>query len=68
MKRLSHECYQGLILKRFGKIWEAPPADAVPSQILVDITGHEDHSQVFSYAERTYGQLVAVHVGKLIGA
>ena len=68
MKSLSHECHQGLVLKRFGKKWEVPPAYAVPRQILVDIAGHEDHSQVFSYAERAVGQFVAVHVGELIGA
>jgi len=68
VKSLPHECHQGLVLKRFGKKWKAPPAYAVPCQILVDIAGHEDHSQVFSYAERADGQLVAVDVGKLIGA
>ncbi len=68
MKSLSHECQQGLVIKRFGKKWEVPPAYAVPCQILVDIAGHEDHSQVFSHAERAGGQLVAVDVGKLIGA
>ena len=67
-KRLLHECHQGLVLERFGKKWEVPPVYAVPCQILVDIAGHEDHSQVFSHAERADGQLVAVHVGELIGA
>ena len=68
MKSLSRECHQGLVLKRFGKNWEVPPAYAVSCQILVYIAGHEDHPQVFSHAERADGQLVAVHVGELIGA
>jgi hypothetical protein len=37
MKRLLHECQQDLVIKRFGKKWEVPPAYAVPCQILVDI-------------------------------
>ncbi|HYM88695.1 MAG TPA: hypothetical protein VES92_06215 [Nitrospiraceae bacterium] len=68
MKSLSHECHQGLVLKRFGKKWEFPPAYAVSCQILVDIAGHEDYSQVFSYVERADSQVVAVHMGELIGA
>ena len=68
MKSLSHECHQGLVLKRFGKKWEVPPAYAVSCQILVDIAGHEDHSQVFSYAERADGQLMAVDVGEFVVA
>ena len=68
MKSLSHKRHQGLRLKRFGKKWEGSPAYAVSCQVLVDIAGHEDDSQVFSYAERADGQLVAVHVGELIGA
>ena len=43
-----------------------PPAYAVPCQILVDIAGHEDHSQVFSHAERADGQFMAVDVGELL--
>ena len=68
MKSLSHECYQSLVLKRFGKKWEVSPAYAVPFQIPVDIAGHEDHSQVFPYAERADGKFMAVDVGELIGA
>jgi hypothetical protein len=68
VKSLSHDCYQGLVLKRFEKKWEVPPVYTVPFQILVDIAGHEDHSQVFSNTERTDGQFVAVHVGELVGA
>ena len=68
MKSLSHECYQSLVLKRFGKKWEVSPAYAVPFQIPVDIAGHEDHSQVFSHVERADGQLVSVHMRELIGA
>jgi len=67
VKSLSHECHQGLVLKRFGKKLEGPTAYAVPCQILVDIARHEDHSQVFPHAERADGQLVAVDVGELIG-
>ena len=67
-KSLLHERQQGLVLKRFGEKWEVPPAYAVSCQIMVDIAGHEDDSQVFPYAERADGQLVAVHVGELIGA
>jgi hypothetical protein len=33
---------------------------------MVDIAGHEDDSQIVSYAKRADGQLVAVHMGKLI--
>ena len=62
MKSLLHECQQGLILKWFGEEWEVPPTYAVPCQILVDIAGHEDDSQIFPYAKRADGQLVAVHV------
>ena len=68
MKSLLHERQQGLALKRFGEKWEVPPAYTVPCQIMVDIAGHEDDSQIFPYAERAEGQLVAVHVGELIGA
>lgn len=68
MKRLMHECHQGLVLERFGEKWEVPPAYTVPCQILVDVAGHENYSQVFPYAERADGQLVAVNMGKLIGA
>ena len=68
MKSLSHEWNQSLVLKRFGKKWEVPPAYTVPCQILVDIAGHEDHSQVFSYVERADGQLVAVDVGEFVVA
>ena len=68
VKSLSHECHQGLLLKRFGKKWEVSPAYAVPCQILVDIAGHKDHSQVFSHVERADGQLVPVHMWELIGA
>ena len=30
VERLSHERQQGLLVKRFGKKWEVPPAYAVP--------------------------------------
>ena len=68
MKSLLHECHQSLVLKRFGEKWEVAPAYAVPCQILVDVAGHENYSQVFPYAECADGQLVAVDMGKLIGA
>lgn len=68
MKSLSHECHQGLVLKRFGKKWEVPPAYAVSCQIPVDIVGHEDHSQVFSHAERADRQFMAVDVGEFVVA
>jgi hypothetical protein len=68
LKSLSHECYQSLLIKGFGKKWEVSPAYAIPCQILVDIAGHEDHPQVFSYTERAEGQLVAMYVRELIGA
>ena len=67
MESLLHECHQGLTLKRFVKKWKVPPAYAVSCQILIDIAGHEDHSQVFPHAERADGQLMAMHVGELIG-
>jgi hypothetical protein len=35
---------------------------------MVNIAGHEDHAQVFSHVESSDSQLVAMHVGKLIGA
>jgi len=56
------------VLERFGKKGKVSPVYAIPSQIVVYIAGHEDHAQVFSHAERTDGQLVAMHVGELIGA
>ena len=68
MKSLLHKCQQGLVLKRFGEKREGPPANAVPCQILVDIAGHEDNSQIVPHAKRADGQLVSVHVGELIGA
>ncbi len=68
MKSLLHECHQGLVLKRFGDKREVPPAYAVPCQILVYVAGHENDSQVFPYVECADGQLVAVDMGKLIGA
>ena len=68
MKNLIHECQQGLSLKWFGEKWEVPSTYAVPSQVLVDVAGHEDYSQIFPYAERAEGQLVAMDVGELIGA
>ena len=67
-ENLSHERHQGLDLKRFGEKWETTLAYAVPCQVLVDIAGHEDYSQVFPYAERADGQLVAMYMGELIGA
>ena len=68
MKSLLHERQQSLMLKRFGDKWEVPPAYAVPCQILIDLAGHNDDSQVFSYAECTDSQLMAVYMGELIGA
>ncbi len=68
MKSLLHERQQRLMLKWLGKKWQVSPAYAVSGQIMVDIAGHEDDSQIFSYADRADGQFVAVHVGKLIGA
>ena len=68
IENLSHQCHQGLDLKWFGEKRETSPADAVPSHVLLNIAGHEDYSQVFPYAERADGQLVAVYMGKLIGA
>ena len=62
-----HECQQGLKLKRFGEIREVPPTYAVARQIMVNIAGHEDDSQIVPYEERADGQLMAVHVGELIG-
>ena len=67
MKSLFHECQQSLSLKRFGEKWEVPSSYAVACQIMVDIAGHEDDSQIVPYAERADGQIVAVHVGELIG-
>lgn len=66
MERLFYECQQGLRLKRFGKKWEVPPAYPVACQIMVDIAGHEDDSQIVPYTERAEGQLVAVHVRELV--
>jgi len=54
-------------LKRFWKKWEIPPAYAVACQVLIDIAGHEDHSQVFSHVVCADSQLVAMHMGELIG-
>ena len=68
MKSLLYECHQGLVFKRFGEKWEVAPAYAVPCQILIDVAGHENDSQVFPYVECADGQLVAVDMGKLIGA
>jgi hypothetical protein len=67
MESLLHECDQGLGLKRLRKKWEGSPVYAVPGQILVDVARHEDHSQVFPYTERAEGQLMAVHMGELVG-
>lgn len=68
MKSLLHERQQGLVLKRFGEKREVAPAYAVPCQIMVDVAGHEDDSQIFPHAKRADGQFVSVHVGELIGA
>ena len=68
LEYLPYECHQGLGLKWFRKKWELPSVDAVSCQILLDIAGHEDYSQVFPYAKRADGQFVAMHVGELIGA
>ena len=68
MQSLLHERKQPLMIKRFWKKGEVPPSDAVSCQVMIDIAGHEDDSQIFPYAERTDGKLVAVHVRKLIGA
>jgi hypothetical protein len=67
-ENLPHERHQGLDLKRFGEKWETSTAYAVLRQVLVDIAGHEDYSQVFPYAERAHGQFVAMYVGELIRA
>ena len=56
------------MLKWFGKKCEAPPAYAVPCQIMVDIARHEDHSQVFPHAERADGKFMAVDVGEFVVA
>jgi hypothetical protein len=57
-----------LVRQRFGKKWDHPPAYAVPCQFLVDIAGHEDHSQVFPHAERADGKFMAVDVGEFVVA